>query len=89
MSRPADVLQAALKGAILIAVFAAVLVALLLAWWVAAMAVVGWIAYSGVRRLFAGKKSRETREDVPLIIEGESRGEAESLADSRRERQSK
>ena len=89
MSRPSDLLQAVLKGTVLIAVFAAVLVALLLAWWIAAMAIVGWIAYAGVRRLFVGKKERETRADVPLIIEGEYRVEPESLADSRREHHSK
>jgi hypothetical protein len=83
MHRPADILQAVLKGVLAIGALATVLLALLIAWWVAALAITGWLVYAGVRRLFGGRRSDEPREDVPLIIEGEYRVEPEALPDAK------
>jgi hypothetical protein len=85
MRRPADFMRAILKGVIAIGILASVLVALLIAWWLAALAITGWLIYAGVRKLFSGKKPDPSEAPQPLIIEGEYRVEPEALPDSRRD----
>ena len=59
------------KWAFAIGIVAVGLLALLVAWWIAALVVVSWLVYAGARRLLSGKRTGVATPGVAATIDGE------------------
>ncbi len=66
------------KWAFAIGIVAVGLLALLMAWWIAAIVVVSWLVYAGARRLLSGKRTGVATPGVAATIDGEFQVEHES-----------
>ena len=76
MTAPATrALHGLFKWALGIGILVAVLLALLVAWWIAFLVVGALLIYSGVRRLLRGKRAATATHMPVSIIEGEFRVE--------------
>ena len=84
MSNPTtQVLGGILRTALAIGILAVFLLALFVAWWIALIAVAGWIIYSALRRMLGGNPVQPDSRVAGTIIEGEFQVEKDSKPDSR------
>jgi hypothetical protein len=81
--RSGGILSGFVKALLGITIVVAVLLAMLVAWWIALLAAGGWLLFTGLRRMLGGRPTPARPEnggDLGTVIDGEYRVEGKDTA---------